>query len=409
MPLVLAIVLGVSAYAADPVLVYQPTEGAIEEVAQWSEKPVDSLYAVSMTDLLASRKPEIVGGRSFHCAGAPESHLKLRQTLDNAEKAVSYVKTQIARANLDAATDTLRCLMEPVNTKLVSRIFFMRGVVSLQEDDQASALNEFRQALLYDVGLEWDSAFPPEYRASFDLATEGIQGERTSRMQIIPHPGEQSLWVDGQQIPATRTDIGLSAGRHLVQIGSSIVESIEVEIGMNETISLVVPAAVPDTVLSWVLDPERQADLAIVLGILMPGQGGTYVVTDGQVWWGVPGQSAWLRTDRDTDFADSLPKYSLISGGTLALTGASLAVYTLINDKRLVEMGLKAEDEMDEEGWGQAQEALDRSFSTRMLGISIAVAGTGLGTWGYLNRDSNLTSAPILLPGGFGLMMNVRR
>jgi hypothetical protein len=391
----LSLLVGV-AWAGDPVVHAAGETDAVGVVAEATGRSPETLYAAPLGELMSGREPEGLGGvELLTCAGVPEGHGKLRQILDQAESHVSN-QNKGATAALTQAEATLRCLREPLDTKLAARVFFLGGVVASRLGDRATALDRFHQALVFEVGLNWDPSFEPAVREVFDAAVElSLSAPQTATIRLLPHPGERSVWIDGRDLPPSRELATVAAGRHFVQIARPMEGGVvtgEVVLGREDGAVVLVPGAVTGEVLQWAGDEVRADDLAALLSVAVdPGQD-LFVLTRGQVYAGVAGEGRFERIG-GKDPANT--GAALRASGAVALgVGAGAAVLGWLQGGAAATAAANADAGHDLDAFGAAGKRA-------VLWRAVTYAGAGVGGAGLVTLGVGLT--PGFLSGGPGV------
>ncbi len=376
----------VAAWADEPVVHAASVTDAIEVATPWVGET--SVYAQGLSSLMADKAPQVVQTSTWKpCAGTPESQDRLRILLDKAESDVANLRPA-ARGALDQAVAAMGCLRDPLDARVASRVYFLRGVDAVRAQNKAEALTSFRQALLFDVGLRWDAAFSPDVKVVFDEAVDTMVGEpQTARLVFAPHPGDGSLWVDGREIALNRDEVVLAAGDHVVQVKRPLEETVDtgrLVVGSSDVAVLVVPAAVTDEVLAWVDMPAQATRLGAVLSTALPAGSRVWIVPeDRTVWSGTVGGEYWRRLDAPERTGNPL----LVAGATTTGVGVAGAVAGAA-------LALAARGRVT--GWDAPDRAVyDKAASTYALGRVVGVGGLGVAAAGV-----GLCGAAVAIGGG---------
>lgn len=405
----MALVVG-AALAADPsastpvVFDSEATpEVARETASRRARRPPEDFYTVSLADLMLGRDPVAVGddGEVTGCGDAPRSQEHLQKIVEQAQSHVDNLREGAARSALDVAAGTLVCLSDHVDPQLAARVFFLRGVTAHRDADLVAALAEFRQALIFHDSLEWDDAFSPDIKKSFDAAVESMVDAQEGHLQFVPHPGDGALWVDGHPRPASDGTVAVPAGRHLIQIYKPLAGSVVsgmVDVLPSQVMEIVVPHAVPADALGWASDRERWRDLSNLF-LAVPSLRDVpdvYVVHRGGVWRGSAGGAVWMQEGPSAGQARATALK--ITGGTLLAAGGGLVTYGALRSSSLVTEAIDAQAVGDLDAYRSATSMVGGARAVGIVGGGVAAVGAtslvlGLGPWSAKTRVGPMASA----------------
>lgn len=374
-PLMLLAALVSSAFAST-VVVYAGVsrEAAVTQAATDTGRPAADLSPVTLTELMGSRGPLLVGpGRIEPCVGLPSDNAQIERHLAAAENAINYLDPVAATAALDQADAAQLCLGEAAQPTLAGRAAFLRGIVAVDAGDEQAARKAFAQAHVYAPGTAWDSAFPPNGRRLFDEAAAEVASRKPVRLAVLPSGGGFSVRVDGQA-PLDANAAPVTPATHIVQVGAAPRFST-VRVTITDDATVVLPALVRPSNANWVTEPLTATRLATVLATAVPADADVIVVLPDSTWSGNATQG-WSVVARHT------PKWSrrsapntvlLATGAGLGLGGGALAVASLIQ-------GSAAADEADSAGafdeWTLANTRYEGARSRLLIGEGIAALGT---------------------------------
>lgn len=246
---------------------------------------------VPLSEVLEAPPALRSGAAAVGCA-VQRGEVQLAEALDALHSALLYLELEQAEALVASARAEVLCADPPIGAPLLAQLELLDGIRHELADAPQAARARFDAALTYDASVAWDEAFPPDRRGRFDAAVSEHTGA-TAALQI--HPAQGALQIDGQPPtpggqPPDKQPGTIPAGSHVITVGG---HSVRITLEPGATDSLVVPAAYPDDVLSWMQDPDRRADLSVLLA---HGLGeGVYavVVAEGVVWSGTTGRVDW--------------------------------------------------------------------------------------------------------------------
>ena len=275
-----------SAYAGDiPVFFVGDPEVAIRQVALETGSPIWQLDLLRPAEVVEGDGPRAIGAGQHATMCATEStNLALREYLDKVEGRVTYEQWGEARNDLDAALAALSCLVEPAESSLGARLFFLRGITLTALGETAGGQAAFVRALHFHPGLKWDESFTPDWKPNFEAAQADVSKRPLGRLVVGPGlEGNSSLWVDGRMANLGDGSVQVPEGEHLVQVLSPHVTTMEVITHGGANVAILVPAAIPDDVASNLLDRRTQAILDAIVAETSGG-GPAYAWTGERTW-----------------------------------------------------------------------------------------------------------------------------
>ncbi len=358
-------------FARDP-LIYtgSPTE-AVRRVSDATGIPPWELDPQSLD--MGVKQAVVVGAPATVCTSAVDTAASIRDGVSRAESKISYSEYAAARQDLLAAAAALRCLHEPAEASVASRLYLLLGVAQELLGEKDAANKAFSRALLFSPGLAFDSRLPPPARARFEsVAATKIPSVTLTISGSSPAP----LWVDGRAAAPEQGRLSLPAGIHLLQLLSP--GSHPIELNLSGEATLLLPGA---------LSSEELRQPGPVWDVLVsahdPDGGRAFWVSDSGAWVG-PG--SWNALPRVSVQSRRQLATGLIASGATALVlggGASAVSY----------------------GWaaGVAADAptdnLDRKYKEGMFSNARAWAYGGLGAaaagLGLLGAGVGLWVAPL--------------
>ena len=376
---------------------------ARETASRRARRPADEFYTISLADLMLGRDPVAVSdhGEVQACGDAPRSQEHLLKVVEQAESHVDNQREGAALSTLDVAVETLVCLQDHVDPQLAARVHFLRGVVAHRDGDVATSLSEFRQALIFDLSLQWDDGFNPQIKQSFEAAVESMRDVEVAHLVFVPHPGDGALWVDGEAKPAGDGEVVVAAGRHLIQIYKPLAGSVVsgmVEVLPGQVVEIVVPHAVPTDALGWASDRRRWHDLSNLF-LAVPSlreAPDVYVVHKGGVWRGSAGGAVWVQEGPSE--GQTRATALTVTGVTLMAAGGGLAVYGGLRSASLVTQALDAQAAGDLDSYRTANTMVGGARAVGVVGGAVAAVGTtslvlGLGPLGAKTRVGPMANA----------------
>lgn len=317
-----------SAWAGDVLMVSARSDvaDAVARVAAAEHVPATDVSVLSITANLPAQDWVLVGsGRADVCATTPATLAELRAAIESAETHIAYLQRDEAVTKLDAASQRVPCLNEPLDANLAARLYYLRGVVAHGAGDSPSAEAAFRQAFAFQPSLKWDPNFPPDAVPLFESSS--ITG-KPSPLSLVPAP--PAMWIDGHMATGS---VDIAPGVHIVQFGEPLI-TIRVVADAGSPLAIVRPKLVPANAASWASEPARREALSAVMAAAF-GSGKTVYVDDGStIWRAVTGPSEWsalaapaaVSVLTDSPEPVNLPLNSTGSATTTLPTGTNLTV-----------------------------------------------------------------------------------
>ena len=167
----------------------------------------------------------------------------------------------------DAAHASQACLTEAVAAKDLARVSFVEGVMAFELGRPDAAADAFRQVFAMDLGFPWDGQFGPGARASFDAVGAEVGSTAMLQLQVFAAP-DVPVAIDGATVETT--EILLSAGHHLIQVGEGADLRTALVVLQHPNTVVVDADALHHTVVGDA-DPSAAAVLFGALGEEAPG------------------------------------------------------------------------------------------------------------------------------------------
>ena len=370
--------------------------------------PAD-LQPRTLSDVVAGQAPALEGEGSLSVCDTTATTLSaLRQVVERAEDAVSYMETEQAVAHLRTGVSTLKCLGESVHPEVGARLFYLQGIVLHSLENETGARVAFGKALAYQSDLHWDDYFAPNALALFE-ETQGAMAEANlMSLRVIPQPPEGGLWVDGRPVEFSEGKFEIQEGEHLVQLQGKATMQLRIEAtedGSGHT--LILPQAAQTQDLIWVNDDARREVLSIVLDATLPTDSRVYVVAAGRIWSRSPGGD-WSELEFRGDFSRlgstpsvSLPQTLLWGGTGLALGGTTLLAISRAQMQQAVDL-LSGNQSFSTDQINEATGQYNAASGRYITGAAIATVGIAMaGSSFFLSGQDSLGASFIGVPGSW--------
>ena len=400
------------ALASNTLMIWDDKEAATTALLTWTDLTESNVDTISLPLLLQEK--ELFSTAEIGLCNAspniPKNLSKLSENLDFARSSINSNKLKPAEVALDRAVAGLSCFGSAIDPQIVGELYMLRGKLFIYTDRPARATDAYRQALIYNPEMEC-SGCESALTLRFEEAVESLNTEIVSQIDFLVHPGEGFLSVDGKPVAREDRVLPVAAGEHLIQVkktdGSygTYVMSVEPE----GSVTVVISSAVSPAVFGWAKSESQRKDLSRLLKLVQPNSTGpVYTYALGELWRGYRNEAAWNRLDKDTPFADALPKRLIIGGSAVAVTGLSTALYMLAKQADYVEQADALKVQGDQVGFNEITVKVDAAYRVQLLGWGAATVGSALATVGFVLNGRTVSVAP-LLGGTTGVSLSVRR
>ena len=103
---------------------------------------------------------------------------------------------------LEAVTERLACLAQPVDGPSLARAAVLLGYARFETDDLKGARQAFEAAATFDLAVGWDEEFPPDAKLVFDAAIHDAAADEPARIEIEAESKlAREVLVDGKPLP----------------------------------------------------------------------------------------------------------------------------------------------------------------------------------------------------------------
>lgn len=307
--------------AADPVIHTGDPVEAVERVANTTRRPRAFFEPLSWSEVQASSQPFALGeaGIVEPCTGSPRDPAVVADHVADVEAALDYLQLDQAARKLAGGFAALPCLSGPVDPAGAARLHYLHGLlIQLQTEDAQRVKAAFRRALGYVPELAWDPNYPPTALPQFEHATDELAAESAASVGFFPARTEP--WrADGALVEAGSVE--LAPGEHILQWGTDPGVGVRVRLRAGEHLQIVDPAALEETALDWLEDPDLRPAVNGVVARSVVGET-VYVVSDDLLWMGAPQTGVWGLLEELQPRTTTPPElYAAGAGAALLTTG----------------------------------------------------------------------------------------
>ncbi|HND32856.1 MAG TPA: hypothetical protein PLA94_22825, partial [Myxococcota bacterium] len=212
-------------FARDPLFYTGSPTAAVRRVSDATGIPPWELEPRPLD--MGVKQAVVVGAPATVCTALTDTAADIRDWVSRAESKISYSEYASARQDLLSAAAALRCLHEPAEASVASRLYLLLGVAQDLLGEKDAANKAFARALLFAPGLTFDSRLPPPVRARFEAVATTKVAQSTL---TISGSTSAPLWVDGRAAVADQGRLSLPAGVHLLQLLSPDSHPIELSL-----------------------------------------------------------------------------------------------------------------------------------------------------------------------------------
>lgn len=308
--------------AGDPVLYTGSPARAIQQVSDGTGIPPWELEPVDLNQIGQAAQPTVVGVRATRCTSTVGTSVHIGDALSRAESRLSYSEYALARSDLAAAENELRCLKEPAEASQGARLYLLLGVAAAAQGDAVLARSAFERALFFVPTLAYDNRLPPDGRQIFQDTVQ--QHQALKGVHLLVAGGSVPLWIDGKVATPENGELLLKPGQHLLQVLSTPVDTQELDL-RNDAV-LLLPGSGD---AGWLDAPsERWTGMAMAA---KPGSKRAFLVNSVGAWAYGGSLSGWTRVPQVNLAARERLAMGLIGGGVaMGLIGGGTTLATSI-------------------------------------------------------------------------------
>ena len=417
---VVALLMAMPAHAKDVVLYSDGTaEAAVDLVTRSSGVSPNLLDPIHWSALVQDKPAVLVGDGDLEDCGETFATTDVLAAIGRAEADLQYVRYEQALMTLDEAASAVWCANAPIDPKEASRLHFLRGVTQIELGIATAADASFRLAGTYEPAMRWDDDFKPTGKDQFEAAIAGLLADPGAVVDVLGHPGEGMLWIDGVEVPSHQMRIRLTTGTHTLQYGSPLrPSSLTVEEGTESELLF----ASAGGGLTGLLQESKRQELSALLASEFGSGKRVYVVDDdGVAWRGIAGDDVFapfrggfgpygsagfqlseLRVEEEQGRAARDAGVAVtVGGGAAAVTGLVLAG---VGFAKASSAGRDISSVSSPSDFHDAQRQRSTGLATGWVGLSVGAVG---GTMFGIGLSQAVSATPMPLWGGGGVRLTV--
>ena len=256
---------------------------AARQVSRDGGPSTEEADPVTLTGLAGGRPPFIEGdGHVIPCGRAPTTAAAVAEASEEAQKMLLLLDYESARDALETALQTLGCQRDRADARAAAQLYFLSGLVRIDQDWPKKARDDFSHALAYVPDLAWDDNFNPEEGDGSKLleaARTSLTQQPVATLHIAPVTDTVQVVVDGA--PADTLPLSLRPGEHVVQLeGATTTTTVRVHLDAGGTATLAVPGLLEESHAYAITDYQRARDIHTAIDPSLP--------PDADLWVALP-------------------------------------------------------------------------------------------------------------------------
>jgi hypothetical protein len=177
------------------------------------------------------------------CSAAPLSDAELTAELATVEAQMLALEYGDAQARLTSLESRLCAATDPLDRAQAARVPFLLGICRFYAGDENSARATFLRAVERNPDLYWDEDFPPGPQQVFHRAVSDALHSPRTELQLVDGDRPTRLWVNGDDINASRLSVTLLGPNHLLQLdrGDGVVATVMLQTSEADAVTLMGP------------------------------------------------------------------------------------------------------------------------------------------------------------------------
>jgi len=371
---------------AQPVVVVRADLSATDaarQVARDSVLTESDLDPVTLTGLAGGRPPFVVGdGHVIPCGRAPTTAEAVARDADEALRLLVRLDHQAARDALEEALQELGCQKDRVSPETSARLYYLSGLVRIDQQWPDKARDDFAQALVYSPELTWDARFDPAEGNGAQLLEEArkrVADSVPADLSIVPGGEELTITVDGAVV--TQMPISLRPGEHVVQLQGATTTTVRTWLKPGGQATLAVPGLLEESHAYALTDSETQGPVRTTLDPSLAPDTDLWLATPSGTWRQDEGGTMTLVAAHKPRTREYVRSNAWLSGsGGVALLGAG--AWALVERSLATQAALEANGAPSYAAWTAADSRFDVHQSRYRIALGATAAGATVALFG---------------------------
>ena len=264
--------------------IYLSANLAISYASAASKRERTDFVAVSPIELMKQDMTINGQGTIEGCTKTNMSTARLKKLSQELDMALAYYELDLATEKFDKAEAGLLCLNSILDTDVVSRLYFLQGLLEYTNGNEKATKEAYQNALRFTANFTWDDMFAPDSQPLFESAKAELTSAKGVPLKIYPESAKGLLWING--IPASDEQTPtLHIGDNMLQFEGVEMENAKIHVTSQATeITLVVPSALDKELIDWVNTPEHQEAVDVIAKSIYPMGHDLYALKDGLMY-----------------------------------------------------------------------------------------------------------------------------
>ena len=325
------------------------------------------------------------------CPKTNMSNARLKKLTQELDMALAYYELDLAQEKFAKAEQGLLCLNSILDTDLVSRLYYLQGLLEYNNGNETATKQAYRNAIRFQANLNWDNMFAPDSQPLFEAAKKELATAEGVTINVFPKSAESMLWING--IPASDEDsLTLHYGDNMLQYEGVDMENAIVFVEDDATeITLIIPGAIDKEIIDWVNTPAHQEELDTIVRSIYPTGHTLYAMKEGLLYSTVVTANALQWTEQDipkitqvfgVNTKRTIGRGLIWTGAALTTVGGLYSTNQYINAGNAIDQAKSSPDswEVFEQQQGIYNDAAGK-YQAGMIVTGTGMALTGLGYW----------------------------
>ena len=360
---------------------------ALRQVSSATNTPAASFTPVMLVDIASKGEITSLKGATIEkCSSTPMSNARLKKFVQEMDHALAYYELEKADSLFQSARTGLSCVRDTLDPDIVSRLYFLEGVLRYSNDQADLSREAYVNAVRFNPAIHWDDNFAPDSKELFDQALQEFSSVQEKSAQFYPVNSIGAVWING--VPCVQGETPqLYVGDNIIQVFGAQIDTVKIHVDANtDVVELVFPSMIVPETYAWASDVEQQPELAKLLqGMLTKGQE-VYFYQNAQIFFHVVGtpewtvlEPSWTASVLTSDTTEKIGKSMFWVGVAIATGGGALAGVKALDAKSIWEQGNTASTYDVYLSTQGNYEDVSKQYTNSLVvsGVGVGIAGIG--------------------------------